>query len=66
MVVKSGVNLTIEPKEKVLHLIEKFHLVVRQLRYRYNSRETLDISDEYDVQDLFHALLCIYFDDIRA
>lgn len=66
MVVKNDVKSTVESKEKVLHLIEKFHLVARQLRDRYDSRETLDVSDEYDVQDLFHALLYINFDDIRA
>lgn len=27
---------------------------------------TLEINDEYDVQDLLHALLDLYFDDIRA
>lgn len=52
--------------DKVLRLTERFHLVARQLRHRYDSRETIKISDEYDVQDLFHALLHINFDDIRA
>ena len=66
IVVKSSIKTNIESKDKVLHIIEKFHLVARQLRDRYDSRETLDVSDEYDVQDLFHALLYINFDDIRA
>ncbi len=43
-----------------------FHLIVRQLRVRHDSRPTLDVKDEYDVQDLLHALLKLYFDDIRA
>jgi len=42
-----------------------FHSVARQLRSRYNSRPTLEVEDEYDVQDLFHALLKMYFEDIR-
>jgi hypothetical protein len=46
-------------------LAERLHAVVRQLRDRRESRPTLDVNDEYDVQDLFHALLTIYFDDIR-
>jgi DNA-binding sugar fermentation-stimulating protein len=29
------------------------------------NRNTIEIEDEYDVQDLFHALLKLYFDDIR-
>ena len=37
-----------------------------QLRNRYNSRSTLEIDDEYDVQDLIHALLKLHFKDIRA
>jgi hypothetical protein len=44
---------------------ERFHLVARQLRVRREGRPTLDIEDEYDVQDLFHALLRIPFDDVR-
>lgn len=62
------------PKEKnyietSLSIIEKicarFHLVVRQLRERHDSRPTLDVDDEYDVQDLIHALLKLFFEDIR-
>lgn len=49
-----------------MKIIDRFHLVVKQLRNRYNSRETLDIVDEYDVQDLFHSLLYIFFNDVRA
>ncbi len=47
------------------NLFSKFHKIVRQLRNRYDDRDTLDVNDEYDVQDLLHALLHIYFDDIR-
>lgn len=49
----------------VEHICSRFHLVARQLRERHDSRPTLDISDEYDVQDLLHALLKTHFDDIR-
>jgi hypothetical protein len=43
----------------------RFHTVARQLRSRHDSRATLDVQDEYDVQDLLHAILCLYFDDVR-
>lgn len=46
-------------------LAERFHSVVRQLRERREQRATLDVTDEYDVQDLLHALLTIHLDDIR-
>lgn len=43
----------------------KFHLVVKEINERYNTRSTLEVNDEYDVQDLLHGLLRLYFDDIR-
>jgi len=52
--------------EKVELIIRKFHQVARQLRSRYSNRPTIEIEDEYDVQDLFHGLLRLYFDDVRA
>lgn len=55
----------IDPLLRIEHLCKKFHVVARQLRDRYENRETLDISDEYDVQDLLYALLKIDFTDVR-
>lgn len=46
-------------------IITKFHSVVMQLRKRHAGRGTLDVNDEYDVQDLLHALLKLYFSDVR-
>jgi hypothetical protein len=46
-------------------IITRFHAVARQLRNRYGRRDTLEVEDEYDVQDLFHSLLTLYFNDIR-
>ncbi len=46
-------------------LCDRFHLIAKQLRQRHADRQTLDIEDEYDVQDLLHSLLKIYFDDVR-
>ena len=48
------------------NILLRFHKVARQLRNRYNKRTTIEINDEYDVQNLLHALLHIYFSDIRA
>lgn len=62
-------NVVVHNEVNHLALIEqvcsRFHLISRQLKNRYNDRETLEIEDEYDTQDLLHALLQIYFDDIR-
>lgn len=49
----------------VQSLCLRFHAVVRQLRTRHNGRPAFDVEDEYDVQDLLHALLRLHFDDIR-
>jgi hypothetical protein len=51
--------------EAVDQLVLRFHAVVVQLRSRREERPTLDVNDEYDVQDLMHALLRLYFDDVR-
>lgn len=47
-------------------LCRRFHAVARQLLQRHDDRSTLEISDEYDVQDLMHALLQVHFDDVLA
>lgn len=49
--------------EKVLRNFDK---TARQLRRRHNNRGPFEINDEYDVQDLLHAILRAFFDDIRA
>jgi hypothetical protein len=46
-------------------LCSRFHELVKQMRVRHANRNTLDVGDEYDVQDLMHALLRVFFDDIR-
>ena len=49
----------------IYKIIERFHLIATQLKRRFNGRDTIRITDEYDVQDLFHALLKLHFDDVR-
>jgi len=43
----------------------RFHAVARQLRLRHEGRPTIEVEDEYDAQDVVHALLCLEFDEIR-
>lgn len=52
-------------ENSLANLMNVFHQVVIQLRKRHDGRNTLDVEDEYDVQDLLHALLKIYCNDIR-
>jgi hypothetical protein len=55
-----------DPLSLVEQICSRFHLIARQLRTRHGDRTTLIVNDEYDVQDLMHSLLHIYFDDIRT
>jgi hypothetical protein len=49
----------------VEQICRHFHQCAHQLLTRHAKRETIKIKDEYDVQDLLHALLKIHFDDVR-
>ena len=53
-----------DPVECVKTLCCRFHSVARQLRLRGEYRATLNVEDEFDAQDLLHALLRIQFDNI--
>lgn len=46
-------------------IFENFHAMVRKLRDRYNDRTTIDVNDEYDVQDVLFSILQLFFDDVR-
>jgi len=61
----SGDNASLDVIDILERICHRFHLVARQLRVRHGDRSTLEIEDEYDVQDLLHALLHQHFDDIR-
>jgi hypothetical protein len=47
-------------------VLRRFNQVAGQPARRHDDRATLVISDEYDVQDLLHAILTGLFDDVRA
>ena len=49
----------------ISNIIEHFNTCAIQLKRRHAGRETLTINDEYDVQDLLHALLKLHFSDVR-
>jgi hypothetical protein len=52
-------------RDALVRIAERLHLVVHELWQRREDRPTLNVADEYDVQDLVHAQLRLYFDDIR-
>ncbi|WP_417182764.1 hypothetical protein [Alistipes putredinis] len=47
-------------------IFNRFNTFANQLKRRYDGRDTIEISDEYDVQDLLQALFKLHFDDVRA
>jgi hypothetical protein len=49
-----------------MNIFNKFHRIAKRLENRYSERDTLVITDEYDVQDLLNALLSEHFDSIQA
>jgi len=50
----------------IMNVLEHFHRFARQLRIRHQARTTITIEDEYDVQDIVHAILKLFFNDVRA
>ena len=53
-----------DPLDLVKGLCSRFHAVARQLRLRGEYRATVTVEDEFDAQDLLHAILRTQFDDI--
>ena len=46
-------------------ILPRFHKFARQLKHRYGGKNSVEIRDEYDVQDLLHAILKLHFEDVR-
>lgn len=61
-----GQPKAVDSASLVEQICTRFHKAARQLVSRYENRQTLKVQDEYDIQDLLHAILWLYFDDIRA
>lgn len=59
-----------QPQPDPIDLLRKvclrFHAVARQLRLRKDYRTTLEVEDDYDLQDLLCALLKLEFDEVGA
>ena len=58
-------TLKIDNTNNIERIFTRFRKVAVQLSRRHEGRENLKIRDEYDVQDLLHTLLSLYYDDIR-
>ena len=49
----------------VAGILRRFDHAVRPLQGRQRGRTDFKIADEYDVQDLVHAILRLHFEDVR-
>lgn len=58
-------KMSISQEEKLDLIFNNFHKMVKKLKDRYDDRTTIDVEDEYDVQDLLYAILQLFFEDIR-
>ncbi len=53
-----------DPLQLLRKVCLRFHAVARQLRLRKDYRPTLEVEDEYDLQDMLCALLKLEFDEV--
>lgn len=68
---------TVDAVQIVQQVCRRFHIFARQLQERRHdvavvgetkkiARSTIEMKDEYDVQDALFAVLKLFFDDVRA
>lgn len=62
---RAGLAANDDPIARVVSLCRRFPLFVERLQARQRSRPAFEVQDEYDVQDLLHAILKLHFDDVR-
>lgn len=54
-----GIDMTLEK------IFRNFHRCAKTILNRHGNRATLEINDEYDVQDLLQGILRLFVDDVR-
>jgi hypothetical protein len=54
-----------DPVAKIVALCRRFPLFIDRLQARQRQRPGHSVKDEYDVQDLLHAILMLHFEDVR-
>lgn len=57
--------LDVQTINRIEKILERFHTVAKILEDRRQGHAPFQVNDEYDVQDLLHAILKIDFEDIR-
>lgn len=54
------------PHDYIKKVFFRFPQFINQLQYRREGRATLNINDEYDVQDVLSYIFQLFFEDIRT
>lgn len=60
-----GLGPDTNPVAMIIAFCRRFPLFVARLQARQRGRTPLPVGDEYDVQDLLHAILKLHFEDVR-
>ena len=63
---EKGPEADIDPVPVLRKICTRFHAVARQLRLRKDYRATLEVEDDYDLQDLLCALLKFEFEEVGS
>ena len=53
------------PAEFITGLCRRFPLFVTEIGRRHNGRDSIQVADEYDVQDLLRSILHLHFDHVQ-
>lgn len=64
-VLNKDVESSKNEENNLIGILKNFHRFALQLINRQNNRPPVLIKDEYDVQDLIHAILLLKYDDVR-
>lgn len=63
--IKIGHKQSNTSEDILTSIFNNFHQFARQIVNRHDNRSSIVIKDEYDVQDLIHAILRLHFSDVR-
>lgn len=61
-----SISAIVDYNKILITLLLNFHRATKQLLNRHSNRQTIEIKDEYDVQDILHSFLKLHFDDVRS
>lgn len=61
----AAVEKMLQPFHFIDNICDKFCTLVKVINSRHKQKPLISIENEYNAQDLFHALMLLYFDEIH-